>query len=919
MSNPLRVTARRGGLLAIAVAGLVSSAGYAAEEEIIVTGSRITDRDYDAVSPIATVTSDVIQATGRTNIEQVLNTLPQVVPGLSATSNNPADGTATVDLRGLGPTRTLVLINGRRVNPSTNEGVVDLNNIPTRLVERVEVVTGGASAVYGSDALAGVVNFVLKDDFEGIEAGYQTGISGESDGYENQVDLIMGSNFADGRGNVTLFGSWYDREEISQADRSYTAIDFQGGSATGIAGRLDNVPLNSLDESVLGNYAFNADGTPRLFINQLPETNGGVGDRYNFAPANLLLTPQERVQIGGLGKYDINDQVQAYAELNFTDSRNATQLAPTPATNILVDLNSPFLAPETLALLATRPDPDAPGVLRRRMVEVGARKQTVDSTLSQITVGLRGDIGFRNWSYDTYYQYGRTDFDQFTFNDVSNSRFTAGIAGCPADYLSLVPDCVPVNPFGAGNITPEMADFIRLNFADNTVFERDLVNASINGDLFEMPAGTAAFAFGVEWRKDKSTYTPDAAKQSGDIEGFNAQQPIAGDFDVFEVFGELLVPLIDTLEAELGVRASDYSTVGDVTAYKAGLNWTPTDQIRARAMYQRASRAPSLFESLQNGDQDFPFASDPCAGITPQGDTVYDPVDNPLTQETIDFCAAQGIIDVPNNAQPNDQLESFNYGSPALGEETSDTWTAGIVYSPGFVQDLRLSLDYWNITVDDYINDLNGGAQGIINACFESADLNSTACFDSALNLPLIFRSISGELQVNIPLVNASELETSGVDFQMDWAIPVGDSSVALNVIVSWLDEYVLDDVDYADSTGFYNINIGSLPEWRTTARATYGIGPVDVTWTIQYIGDMTNQGNLPEFGDSGYINIGSQTYHDLSAAWAIDEHWELSGGIRNLFDREPPIFDNNIDQNTDPAQYDMVGRFYFAGIRTKF
>ena len=208
MSNPSRVTARRGGLLAIAVAGLVSSAGYAAEEEIIVTGSRIADRDYDAISPIATVSSDVIQATGRTNIEQVLNTLPQVVPGLSATSNNPSDGTDTVDLRGLGPARTLVLINGKRVNPSTNEGVVDLNNIPTRLVERVEVVTGGASAVYGSDALAGVVNFILKDDFEGIELGYQTGISSESDGYENQVDMLLGGNFADGRNNANLFASW---------------------------------------------------------------------------------------------------------------------------------------------------------------------------------------------------------------------------------------------------------------------------------------------------------------------------------------------------------------------------------------------------------------------------------------------------------------------------------------------------------------------------------------------------------------------------------------------------------------------------------------------------------------------------------------------------------------------------------------
>ncbi|MDP2325284.1 MAG: TonB-dependent receptor [Gammaproteobacteria bacterium] len=915
MSNLMPRSLHRGGLLAICVAGLVATTGYAADDEIIVTGSRIANKDYDSISPISTVSSDVIESTGRTNIEQVLNTLPQVVPGLSATSNNPSDGTATVDLRGIGPSRTLVLINGRRVNPSTNEGVVDLNNIPTRLIERVEVVTGGASAVYGSDALAGVVNFVLKDDYEGFEVGYQTGISSESDGYENQVDMLLGGNFANGRGNATVFASWYDREEITQAERSYTAVDFQGGSGTGIAGRLDNSPLNPFPDE--DNYAFDPDGTARPFINDLPESNDGIGDRYNFAPPNLLLTPQTRVQLGGFAKFDITDQIQAYTELTFVDSRNDSQLAPTPATNILVDLDSPFLSSSASALLADRPEPDSPGIFRRRMVEVGARGLENSSTLSQINVGLRGDLGFRNWTYDTYYSYGRTDFDNFTKNDVSHSRFEAGIAGCPAEYTQFVPSCVPVNPFGAGNITPEMADFIRLNFADNTVFKRDLVNASINGDLFEMPAGMAAFALGVEWRKDSSTYTPDGSKQSGDIEGFNAQQPIAGDFDVLEFFGELAVPVVENLELELGIRFSDYSTVGNVNALKAGLNWSPTDQFRARAMYQRASRAPSLFESLQNGDQDFPFYVDPCAGTTPQGEPAYDP--DPPSAEVIAFCAEQGIPSIAGFTQLNDQIESFNYGSSTLGEETSDTYTVGIVFRPGFAENLQISLDYWNITVDDYINDLNGGAQGIIDACFAAGDLDSPACFYEGIGLPLIYRLDSGELNVNIPLVNSSELETSGVDFQMDYDLPVGDSTLDLNLVVSWLDEYVLDNVDYADSTGWYNINIGSLPEWRATARVGYDIGPVDLTWTIEYIDGMQNQGNLPEFQDGGYLKISSRVYHDLSARWAVNENWELTGGIRNLLDKEPPIFDNNIDQNTDPSQYDMVGRFYFAGVRTKF
>jgi outer membrane receptor protein involved in Fe transport len=914
--------------LMLSVASLTISTGHA-EEEIIVTGSRIRLDDFTATSPISTLTSDVIESTGKTNIEQLLNTLPQVVPGFSATSNNPGDGTATVDLRGLGSTRTLVLINGRRLNPSVNDGTVDLNNVPTRLIERVEVVTGGASAVYGSDALAGVVNFILKEDFEGLDIGYQNGFSDEGDGNEYQLDMVLGGNFAEGRGNTTVYASYYDRESILQADRSYTRVDAQDGSSTGVAGRLDSVSDNPYPETDDGdgdtttNYAFNPDGTVRGFVNLLPETSDGLGDRYNFAPDNFLLTPQKRFQLGGFGKFEINDHAEAYAELLYVDSRSEVQLAPTPATSVSVDLDSPFLSQSALDLLASRADPTGPVVFRRRMVEIGARSQESDSKLGQVTAGLRGDIDYKDWQYDTYMSYGRTDFDNYTSNDVSRSRFEAGIAGCPADYLQFNPACVAVNPFGAGNISEDAADWIRLNFADSTVFRRTVVNGTINGTLMELAAGDMGFALGAEYREDKSSYRPDQAKQSGDILGFNAQQPISGSFDVKELFGELRIPLlkdapgIGFLDAELGIRYSDYSTVGDVTAYKAGLNWSPIDAVRVRGMYQRASRAPSLFEVLENGDQGFTSSYfDPCEGLDPLADP-----------DTAAFCASQGINDTLAFSTGSTQNEFFEYGSTSLEEETTDTYTLGVVLQPESIPDLQISIDYWNIEVEDYITALSGGPFGIIDECFASLDLNSPACYSDELGLPLIYRDVSGELKVNVPLVNESQLETSGVDLQVQYGIPMDFASsrvsglgetLQVSFMLSWLDEYVLDGIDYQDTSGYYNIQ-GSFPEWKAVLRLAYDIGPVNVAWVTTYIDDMDNQGNIPVFEDGGYGSIPSHTYHDLSAAWAIDETFELSAGIRNLFDKEPPVYENYIDQNTDPSTYDMVGRFYFAGVRARF
>lgn len=923
-------------MTATALAGVQAQDKDPSIDEIIVTGSRVRVRDFESVSPVTTVSADAIDSTGQLSVEEVLNRLPQVVPGLTANSNNPANGTSTVDLRGIGSPRTLVLVNGRRLTPSTQSGVTDLNNVPTRLIERVEVVTGGASAVYGSDALSGVVNFVLNQNYEGFDLGYQFGETERGDGAEKQIDVLMGGNFAEGRGNLTAFASWYKRDAILQAAREFTRVEkFNEGSGTGNA-RLPNAALNPFPTTgaFLGDggggrdYAFNLsnNGGLRPWNNALPETSeDGQGDRYNFAPVNYLLTPGERVNLGAFGHFNLGDSATAYTELLFVDSRNANQLAPTPAASVPFDPDSPMLSAQARALLDQRPNPNAPAFITRRMIEIGPRLAENKSKLQQITVGMRGDLPFGDWAYDTYYQYGRLDFLNVTHNDVSKAKFSAAVSGCPQAYRQFVPNCVPMNAFGVGTITPAMADFVRLDFTDSTLFERNLFSAVVDGALGSLPAGPIGVALGVEYREDSSSFVPDIAKAQGDIMGFNAQQAVAGKFDVSEIYVEALVPLLKDLPAvkslslDTGARYSDYSSVGDVASYKAGLDWSPVDSLHVRGMYQRSVRAPSVFELFQAGDQGFPQLSDPCASRLSNGRA------QAVSAQTSQFCRDSWGINSATFAQSSGQIESFFYGNENLTEETSDTYTIGIAASPKNASGLHVSLDYYKISVEDYVSSLAGGVAGVVQNCFDSLDLNSGDCFSKDLGLPLLYRDALGDLKVRVPSANLSELNTSGVDLNIGVDVPLPFASGAfgqkLNVslLATWLESWELDNVEYAGTIGSVNYS-GAFPEYKANLRLGYTIGPVDLTYNLEYLDSMENQGNIPEFDQgSGFVGVGSTVYHDLSAQWQMTDAVELSIGVRNLADKAPQYFDFPIDMNTDPSTYDVLGRFFYGSLRAKF
>jgi iron complex outermembrane recepter protein len=939
-------------LFSVAPAFAQESSEGADEQEIFVTGSRIARQDLVANSPIQTVTSEQIEASGDLNTEEFLNALPQIVPGLSAASNNPSNGTATVDLRGLGASRTLVLIDGRRMVPAERGSVVDLNTIPTGLIERVEVVTGGASAVYGSDALGGVVNFRLKRDFEGLELSTQYGITAENDGEQFNMSAIFGANSPDGKGNVTGFVSYYDRNEILSTARANWAIpNSAGGSATGIAGRIDNIFTNPTPSTAV---AVNCPvgGTSRNLVQRPTATTGfcnnfdltAVGDRYDFSPVNLVMSPQERISMALMGQYEISRFAKFYGEVFYTDSRNAAQLAPTPATGIVVPVNNAFITPATAAILAGRPTPGADITVRRRMVEVGARQETRNSDSYQINLGFKGDIGDVDWNYDVYAGHGRTEFNAGIRNDVSRSRLAAATAGgpgattttCATAVLSLFPGCVPVNLFGEGSITPAAANFIRLNFDDETVFERDVVSASVSGPLFQLPAGALAVAFGAEYRSDELTYTPDAAKAAADIFGFNSEKPVAGSTSVIEVFAEALVPLVegapgvDYLGLELGVRYSDYDTVGGITTWKAGGEYQPFDGLRFRGMYQVANRAPNVFELFQANDQGFPGVADPCATIRPAPFS-----SGPVPASILALCSGTSAVGLgfnPNTTpggftQTNVQIEAFFFGNPNLQEEQSDTYTLGVVWEPDFVDNLSFTLDYYNISIEDYVGAREGGTTGIVTACYASGSATSPQCFDPTFGA-LVFRRPTGELQARAPLDNVSALETSGVDFTAAYELPLSwaslpawmGESVSLATSITYLNSYELDGIEYKDTVGSVNIS-AALPEWKANFRVGYDLGPVSLNYSATYIDEMQDQGDLPAFAASFGTGVvtESYTYHDVSASWAVNDTLELFGGVKNLLDKDPPLLGNAPDGNTDPNTYDVLGRNFFVGARARF
>jgi len=933
------------GATALAVANPVLAEDGANLEEVVVTGSRIPRKDFTSNAPVATVGSLEIELTNTVNTESLLNTLPQAVPGFDRTSNNPGDGTASIDLRGLGTNRTLVLINGRRAVPTSRAGTVDINTIPNALIEQVEVLTGGASAVYGTDAVAGVVNFVLKDDFEGVDARISHELTEEGDAGLTSLALTLGANLDDGRGNVVFSIAYTDRDDLFQGDRDFsTFAQFDDGAGGLIDGGSSGVPGTSVFNGALSAFSpssgiiFDPNGDVRPF-----ETTGD-NDFYNYAPVNYIQLPQTRYQATALADYEINECAEVYGEATFTYSEVPQQLAPTPifqsGTQFTLDGN-PFLSAQAQGVLSgTLGDLDAAGniidanangiadtataFVRRRLLEVGPRVSDDTFNAFQLTTGIKGDFN-ENFGYDAYIQTGRVTASNVQLGNVNRDRFqqallldlsdpTGGTCADPAANGSTS-GCAPINIFGEGNISEAGAAFLRTAVASTAEFETTNVGLTLFGNIagVTLPGGPLGFAVGYEYRDNQFDFTPSQDLAAGTIAGFNGAPATSGEFDVSAFYGEVILPVLDNLELELAARTEDYSTAGSVSSYKIAGSFSPFDALRIRAGFNTAIRAPNIGELFSPPAEGFPSASDPCsAGGLPQGATAIDPA-------VAAICAATGVpaAVIGSNAidLPASQVRALGGGNVDLVEEEAETFTVGVVVSP--TDALTFSIDYFDIDIENAIAAFGGGAANILGVCY---DPNSAVGGAGSDFCNVINRRSDGTIDfIQTTAQNVALQTLKGVDLAASYQRDLfgGDLDVRYLGTYTTESDFISFEGDATiECAGRFGNRCGNpLPDYqhRITTNWTSGAWTGQLIW--RYIGEVED-----DAGGFSVNDIDAENYFDLNGSFAINDNYTIGFGIENVADTSPPILGDNAQQaNTYPAKYDVFGRTFYLSARARF
>ncbi|WP_354326861.1 TonB-dependent receptor [Porphyrobacter sp. MBR-155] len=957
---------------------MAQDAGEQAAEEstnvIMVTGSRIGRERQSASVPIVSVQAQDLQLAGTINSEDLLNTLPQFVPATTSGSNSLASatgtGAATLDLRGLGASRNLVLVNGRRYVFFDATQVTNINAIPAALIERVEVVTGGASAVYGSDAIAGVVNYILRDDFEGVEARGQYNLDSRGDGGIVDVTLTAGTNFGGDRGNITVSANYADRKAIGTEDRAFSrqvltdiavnGVDQlgPGGSSFVPNGRFSGLPSTTAAIAAIPGLAaaYAAAGLTGIGANGfIPDDSGlnvrpyigpnaaGANDAFNFLENNFLRFPQERWGVTALAHYDLTDGVTAFVEGAFTNNKTVLGFASSFINaSMPIEVNNPFIG-APLANVLQVIDQNQTGAaandglvnltINRRLQEVGPRRNFDDRDAWRVLGGLRGEIAggenaFSDLRWEAYYSYARSKNTQLQMGNVSLSKFREGILSGPGGAAPLV------NPFGP-NISQAGIDFISVESTNIDITDLHVVAGNLSGTLFSLPAGPVGFSVGGEYRSSSANFRPDALLAAGDIAGFNPITATKGSIDVWELFGEVRVPLLTDVAfaRELAVNAafrySDYDLeqVGGVWTYQGGLDWQVSSDLAFGGQYQRAIRAPNVGEAF-GGNRTFPVAAtDPCARAAAATDTILR-----------DLCIANGVpAALVGNAavQPNDQIPGVLGGNANLREEKSDTYTFGVIVTPSFIPRLRLSIDYYDISLKGAISPLAGGVNSILDLCFNQIrNPDSVACQAVSRN------PTSGIIDTQFPVFalneNIGRLETSGIDVQVNYRIETGGGSrLDLNVAGGWVDEFTITPVqDLADNQNFciglFGPTCGEPKfEFKTTSRATWSTDRLSLSVRHRWIDAVTVEdlqlanrrgGTSPAPSTVAVQRITAQNYVDLSFTYDLNEAINLWGGVNNVLDNGPPLLGTRQERNnTWPDTYDAIGTEFFVGVSAKF
>jgi iron complex outermembrane receptor protein len=942
--------------------------------DIVVTGSRIRNPDNSSISPINTVSGEDLTLRGSTRVEELINTLPQAFAdqgGSNRGGGTGASGTATINLRNLGNQRTLVLIDGRRLMPGDPDRVSaqapDINNVPATLVQRIDVVTGGASAVYGSDAIAGVVNFILKRDFEGVQLDAQSGLfvhendnpissvaaaarspsptGSTADGGQTSLSLTLGHNFDDGRGNVTVYGSYRSIRGVGTSARDYTICGLTAGVSAyscALSGSTSPAQFQLRTQAGIGRGNYIVDGTTGNTLRTYQTADG-----YNIGPTYDLQAPDERINAGVMAHYKFSDAVEAYGQFMFMNDEADIRISPTATFSTVFPINcdNPLMSAQERNLICTvaglTGSANANVGLGQRNAEGGSRYDYVRHRAYRGVIGARGAIA-SNWTYDVYGQYGRTDYRSHYINDYSLARIrnalqvVTGANGQPVCKSALNgtdPACVPFNIFAIGGVTPAALAYIQVP-ADETGFTREIVgSASVSGDLgFASPfaASNVGVAFGVEYREEALGLSPDATWQSGNLSAAGRKVPISGRYDVKEIFGEIRVPIVEnrpflrTLAFEGGVRYSDYTNSGGNTSFKLGGEWSPVAGLRLRGGYQRAVRAPNLVELFAPQRQSIFTTLDPCEGATP--------VNTLAACQRTGLTAAQYGTLPPTNGQA---LGTLIGGNPNLKPETSQTRSVGLQLTPAILPRLSISVDYYDIKVKDLIGTIPINLS--LAQCIATGDayfcglIHRDPASGSLLQAPGVYVSSTS--------LNTGSLATSGIDVSVNYRQELGDifrgdpGHVDLAFSGTYTEKYrvqSLPGLGSYDCAGYFGSTCGQpIPEWRHRARLSW-TAPSDLSLsaTWRYIGSTANdKSSSSPFLAATYRSfdrkLKTTSYIDIAASITIDKSFTLRAGVNNLFDIDPPLTASLGGQTSNGSffagMYDPLGRYAFVGATAKF
>ncbi|QDG38794.1 TonB-dependent receptor [Alteromonas mediterranea] len=910
-------------------------------EKIQVTGSRISRQGAIAPSPVTAISGESLLNSGAMNIGEVLNELPSLANTFSLGNSGQFIGTAglnILDLRGMGTDRTLVLVDGKRhVSSSAGTAAVDTNTIPTTWIERVEIVTGGASAVYGADAVTGVVNFILKKNIEGFDISATQGFAQEN-GYKNdKYQASYGFNFDNDRGNIAFAAEYSSQESLDALDNPWTATPYRNMSFESIMGyereedQLNSTAfpdnfytpnagyyvLNNAGVFGGGTKTFNADGSIKdIYIgDQVDSVFCANCDLFNLRQFTQLQPEFDRTNLNVKGNYELNDDTTVYAQAKYARTRAISMAQPAfffYSDETTITRNNAFLD-DSVAEYMDANDLDSI-VLNRMMTDLGRRTEADERETYRYVLGVEGYIN-DEWNYEAFVNYGKTELERENRNNLILQNFYNAIDAIEDDNGNIVcasgseDGCVPLNIMGYGQPSQDAIDYVNTTSVGTSKIEQYNAGATIaNSGIYELPAGYVGFAAGVEYRKEKSEIEePDNA--AGTF--FNALGEDKGEYDVSEVFTEVTVPLleglpgVDMLTFDTAARIANYSSIGNAKSWKLGLDWQVFEDLRVRATKSSALRAPNISELYGEASQTFFSVEDPC-----RTDNLEDLAN---ADQRIANCAALGVPADFNSDYDSATLEGVNGGNIDLQAEQSISKTLGLVYTPAWFEGFTATVDYWEIELTDAITNIDG--QTILDRCVDSeTGINNPYC-------GLIDRdSETGEItQIRSYALNIAGQEAKGVDFELGYDFDALEGAFRTSLIATYLKDRK--EFPFQDNPELFYQNAGTAGEsdWQGVFTVNYSRGDWEASWKTRYIERASlydNQELARNPNPSNRMELASYAVTDVTAGYNFKNGVSLTVGIDNLFNRALPTGTTGTGE-IDGA-YDNIGRFGYVTVAYK-